>query len=89
MRDGGGWDGWSLGEVEDGLGDGHAALGKVARVIRSSLDDHFPQSPDAPETDVAIIAEPGRYFSVLKADSAKALSLLTRGRLYEGVMPRS
>lgn len=33
--------------------------------------------------------KPGRYLSVLKADSAKALSLLTRGRLYDGVMPRS
>src|SRR5690606_34399826 len=31
----------------------------------------------------------GRYFSTRNKDSAKALSLLTRGRLYEGSTPNS
>src|SRR5690554_65562 len=31
----------------------------------------------------------GRYFSVLNSDSEKALSLLTLGRLYEGITPSS
>jgi len=46
------------GGFSGGTGDGTEALGKVARVIRASLDKHFGE-----EGRYRIIAEPGRYFS--------------------------
>lgn len=52
-------------------GDDDAKFERMAAVINSALDAHFPDSPDSPLAGVTIIAEPGRYFA------AAAFSLQT------------
>ena len=53
------------GGFSGGSGDGHAELRPVAEAINSALDRHFPAG-----AGVAVIAEPGRYFSEAAATLA-------------------
>jgi ornithine decarboxylase len=52
-------------------GDDDAKFERMAGIINSALDKHFPDSPDSVLAGVTIIAEPGRYFA------AAAFSLQT------------